>query len=87
MLSQIINAFKQTSAPMDINELGRCLGIERSALEGMLGLLVRQGRLREIRPGSEECVHCRSRADCGYLKSGKLMGTVYELPSSDPDND
>jgi hypothetical protein len=87
MLSQIIDAFKQTAAPLDINELGRRLGIERSALEGMLGLLVRQGRLREIKPCSEECARCRSRAGCGYLKSGNLMGTVYELPVSNSDND
>jgi hypothetical protein len=86
MLSQIINAFKQNAGPLDINELGRRLGIERSALEGMLGLLVRQGRLREIRPGSEECAHCRNRAGCGYLKSGNLMGIVYELPGSNSDN-
>jgi predicted transcriptional regulator len=80
MLSQILKAFEESNGPMDLNELSRRLGIERSALEGMLELLVRQGKLREIKPGSEVCAHCSSRLSCGYLHSGKLMGTVYELP-------
>jgi hypothetical protein len=46
----------------------------------MLGLLVRQGKLREIKPGSGECAHCKSRMSCGYAQSGDFMGTVYELP-------
>jgi predicted transcriptional regulator len=86
MLSQILNAFKETTDPMDINELNRRLGTERSALEGMLDLLVKQGKLREIKPGSEECVYCRSRAACSHLKSGHLMGTVYELAKPKPDD-
>ena len=79
MLSEILKAFEESNGPMDLNELSRRLDTERSALEGMLGLLVRQGKLREIKPGSEECHHCSSRASCGHLQSGKLMGTVYEL--------
>lgn len=81
MLSQILKEFEQTMEPMDLNELSRRLSTEKSALEGMLGLLVRQGKLREIQPGSLECSHCSGRAGCGYLQSGRLMGTVYELPN------
>jgi DNA-binding IclR family transcriptional regulator len=79
MLSQILKEFERSTEPMDLNELSRRLGTERSALEGMLELLVRQGKLREIQPGSIECSHCSRRAGCGYLHSGKLLGTVYEL--------
>ncbi len=79
MLSDIIKAFEESSGPMNLKELSRQLGTEPGALGGMLGLLVRQGKLREIKPGSEECHHCGSRASCGHFKSGKLMGTVYEL--------
>jgi DNA-binding IclR family transcriptional regulator len=80
VLSRILKEFEKAAVPMDLNELARSLDIERSALEGMLGLLVRQGKLREIRPGSESCAHCASRLSCAHLQSGELMGTVYELP-------
>jgi hypothetical protein len=80
MLAEILKEFKQAKEPMDLNELSRRLGTERSALEGMLELLVRQGKLREIKPGAVECAHCHSRGNCGHLQLGNLMGTVYELP-------
>jgi|GEM_PF-3001090 len=83
MLSQILKAFEESSGPMDLNELSRRLRTERSALEGMLGLLVRQGKLKEVKPGSEACRHCSSRLSCGYMQSGNFMGTVYELTESD----
>jgi hypothetical protein len=79
MLSEILKAFRQTDGPLDLNELSRQLGTERSALEGMLELLVRQGKLRVVRPGSEECAHCSGRASCAYLQSVKTAGKVYEL--------
>ena len=79
MLSEILKAFKRAEGPMDLNELSRCLDVERSVLDGMLELLVRQGKLREISPGSEDCTHCGSRSNCAHLRSGDLMGKVYEL--------
>ena len=82
MLSEILKAFKQAEAPMDLNELSQQLGTERSALEGMLALLVRQGKLKEVIPGSEECAHCGGRSSCAYLQSGGMMGKVYELAGS-----
>ena len=41
MLARIISEFKQARGPQDLNELSQRLGVERSALEGMLELLVR----------------------------------------------
>jgi len=79
MLSEIIKAFKQPGEPLDLKELSRRLGTGRSALEGMLELLVRQGKLKEVHPGSEECAHCRGRSGCAYLRAGDLTGKVYEL--------
>lgn len=79
MLSEILKAFRQTGGPLDLNELSRQLGTERSALEGMLELLVRQGKLKEVNPGAEDCVHCRDRSHCAHLQAGNLMGKVYEL--------
>ena len=79
MLSEVLKAFRQTGEPLDLNELSRHQGIERSALEGMLELLVRQGKLREVRLGSEDCAHCSGRLSCAYLQAGNIMGKVYEL--------
>jgi hypothetical protein len=45
MLSEILNSFK-TGEPQDLEELAQRLGTERSALEGMLMTLVRQGKLK-----------------------------------------
>jgi len=79
MLSEILKAFKQTGGPPDLNELVRQLGTERSAMDGMLELLVRQGKLRKIRLGSEDCARCKSRSSCAPLQTGSLMGNIYEL--------
>ena len=80
VLSEIIKAFEQAGGPVELNELGRSLGVERSALEGMLELLVRQGKLREISLGSETCAHCSNRSGCTLLRSGSPGSNVYELP-------
>jgi len=79
MLSKILKAFRQTGGPLDLNELSRQLGVEKSAVEGMLELLVRQGKLRQVRLGSEDCLHCGGRSGCAYLQAGNITGKVYEL--------
>jgi hypothetical protein len=79
MLSEILKALKETGSPLDLNELSNRLGVEKSALEGALVLLVRQGKLKEVSVGSEECAHCRDRASCTHLMAGNLLGKVYEM--------
>jgi hypothetical protein len=79
MLSKILKEFKKTEGPLNLNELGRRLDIERSALEGMLQLLVRKGRLREIGLGTDTCVHCAGHLSCAQLQMGNLTGKAYEL--------
>jgi hypothetical protein len=78
MLSEILKAFRRTDEPMDLNRLSRELGTDRSALEGMLETLVRQGKLKEINIGGETCGNCHGKASCGALHSG-MIGKVYEL--------
>jgi len=79
MLVRIIGEFKQTDGLLDLNELSRRLGVERSALEGMLQLLVRQGKLREVGAGTETCAHCAGRLSCASIQMGNVMGKAYEL--------
>jgi DNA-binding IclR family transcriptional regulator len=82
MLAQILKLFREIDGPLDLPELARRLGTERSALEGMLETLVRQGKLREVDPGSEACSMCAGRLSCAHLQAGALMGKVYELPEA-----
>ncbi len=52
--------------------------VDRTALEGMLLTLVRQGKLKEVQIGSETCGRCSKSDSCLHLKSG-LLGKVYEV--------
>jgi hypothetical protein len=79
MLSRILNEFEAARGALTLVELSRRLGIERSALEGMLRLLVRKGRLREIRPGDIQCAHCTGKSSCAVLSSGQPGVAYYEL--------
>jgi hypothetical protein len=78
MLSEIMNSFK-TGEPQNLEELSQRLGTERSALEGMLMTLVRQGKLKEVILGAEDCNHCSIRASCNHFQKGETLGKVYEL--------
>lgn len=82
MLGEILKQFRKTEGPLDLDELSRKLGTDRSALQGMLETLVRQGKLREVRIGSETCAHCGKRGACAYVSSGGMMGTVYEIENT-----
>lgn len=80
MLSEIMKKFEKSDGPVDLARLSRELGVEKSALEGMLQTLVRQGKLREVSPGSGTCTGCSRRSGCDYLRNGESGGKVYELP-------
>ena len=79
MLAEIMRAFEKDEGPVDLNVLGRKLGVERSGLEGMLQTLVRQRKLREVLPGSETCADCPRSSGCTYLQAGESGGKVYEI--------
>ena len=76
-LSRILKEFRDTDGPINLNELSQRLGVERSALDGMLDLLVRQGKLREI--DSFGCASCKSHRDCAHTSHGSFMGKTYVL--------
>ena len=47
-LSGVLREFENARRDVTLAEVARKLGIERSALDGMIQLLVRKGRLREV---------------------------------------
>ena len=55
MLQRILNEFESAAGGISINDLSQRLGVERSALEGMIGYLVRKGILRDEAAAAMEC--------------------------------
>jgi hypothetical protein len=69
MLHQVLQAFEQTEGPVQLDELSRRLGIERSALDGMIAFWVRKGRLKDS--ALEGCgggcaAHCGGTSSCSF---------------------
>jgi hypothetical protein len=81
MLSEILKEFRESGGIVSLNELSRHLGLERSALDGMLETLVRQGKLREVcAMGSTGSCHCGGGCQgCGQPHGDSLVGKSYEL--------
>jgi hypothetical protein len=84
MLSQIVKELKESGGTIDLAELSRRLGVERSALDGMLEVLVRQGKLNHLCLGAISGGICGgSCQSCGYYRPGANMGMVYKLVLKD----
>jgi hypothetical protein len=65
MLSQILQELENAKKPVDLNDLSRRLGVQRSALDGMIEFLVRKGRLREVEECQPTaCESCPLRSTC-----------------------
>ena len=79
MLSRILEEFKKVDGPLDLNELSRRMDVERSALDGVIQLLVRQGKLCEVGPGTNTCANCAGHLSCAQADGSKMMGKWYEL--------
>lgn len=84
MLNQILMVLNSTAGPLSLDGLSQQLGTEKSALEGMLELLIRKGKIKvsdvgEV--GQDEactglaCAACGSATHCPFI--GK-MPRVYE---------
>ena len=90
MLQRILQALEDARGPVSLDALSRELGVERSALEGMIALGVRKGRLRDsaLAPGcAGGCgSHCGSAAGCPFLshvpRTIELVATASGAESS-----
>jgi DNA-binding Lrp family transcriptional regulator len=80
MLSQIIKELERAGGVIDLNELSRRLGVQRSALDGMIETLVRKGRLREVGVGETPpmCASCAERSGCTLVDIGKAYEVVRQ---------
>jgi hypothetical protein len=69
MLKQILAEFEQSPTMLCLDELSQKLAVTPSALEGMLDMLVRKGRLLEISAAHSACTSCPARAGCVIIRS------------------
>ncbi len=77
MLSAILAAIREAGKPMCLADLSRDLGIDESALEGMLETLVARGRLRAIVFDDAGCTACPVRGGCFLMNDG--VAVTYAL--------
>ena len=73
MLKVVLESIESADGPVRVAELSRQLGIERSALEGMIAYWVRKGRLVDddetaCAPASGHCfTSCSGAANCAFV--------------------
>ena len=80
MLREIMKVFRGDE-PSNLTELASRLDVERSALNGMLETLVRQGKLRRVASADSACRACQQRTGCAGCSNNPELGIRYELVS------
>ena len=81
MLSDVLRAIREAGRPMCLADLSRDLGIEQSALEGMLDTLVSRGRLRAIVYDDVGCAACPVKGGCFIMND--RVAVTYALTGAD----
>ena len=81
MLRAILTAIRDAGRPMCLADLSRDLGLEESALEGMLETLIARGRLRAIVFEDAGCTACPIQSGCFIMNDG-VAKTYALLPSA-----
>ncbi|PDW02810.1 FeoC-like transcriptional regulator [Candidatus Viridilinea mediisalina] len=81
MLHQVLHAFESADGPLALDDLSRQLGIERSALEGMIAFWVRKGRLQELggacgQAAGASCTCSSHPAGCSITSAGSRVITL-----------
>jgi hypothetical protein len=73
MLKVVLESIESADGPVHVAELSQRLGIERSALEGMIAYWVRKGRLVDdddtaCAPSAGHCfTSCTGAANCAFV--------------------
>ena len=65
MLKEVLHAIEAANGPVHVAELSRQLGIERTALEGMIAYWVQHGRLQDNSAPQESCGPASSTGSTG----------------------
>jgi hypothetical protein len=86
VLKQLLQEIESSQGPLSLDDLSRKLGVERSALEGMIAFWVRKGRLKEdyaaalqgMCPGAECDLTCPEAERCWLLTN---LPRSFSLPT------
>ncbi|MDX9863730.1 MAG: FeoC-like transcriptional regulator [Anaerolineaceae bacterium] len=83
MLKQLLRELEKADSGVNLNELAKKLGVERSALEGMIACLVQTGKLRDDdeKAETEETVIC-STGGCTGCPGVEGCPFVMNMPRS-----
>ena len=82
MLKLVLQSIESSKGPVHVAELSQRLGIERSALVGMIDYWVRKGRLYDsdgaaCAPSTGHCsTSCTGAANCPFVAK---MPKMYEI--------
>jgi hypothetical protein len=85
MLSKILQEFRNSKGAVNLNELCRVLNVERSALDGMISMLVRQGKLKQVSVQIPTCGNCAGCHGCAIDQDSTSQGKTWELVVSPSD--
>jgi len=83
MLKQLLEELKRADSGVNLHELAAKLGVERSALDGMIAYLVQTGKLKDDdkRSESEEAAMCSS-GGCAGCSGVQGCPFVMTMPRS-----
>ncbi len=83
MLHQVLQEIEGAQGSINLSELSRKLGVERSALDGMIQYWVRKGRLRDESQPEEILLSSCANGACGHSCPGpQSCPFVMQLPKS-----
>lgn len=79
MLSLIMHEFEKEDTPLTLDGLSRRLKVEKRALEGMLDVLVRKGKLRLDSDSNFDSDSCNGMA-CAGCRAGGACPFASPMP-------
>ncbi len=92
MLNQVLHEIENAHGTINLTDLSSKLGIERSALEGMMAFWVRKGRLRDDDADLAAVMPTCASASCGGSCPGMAacpfvakMPKTYSIPAQKSD--
>jgi len=90
MLNQVLQEIRSTQSVLNLGDLSRKLGIERSALDGMIQFWVRKGHLIDddaaenqsgaVCPTGSCGASCRGTSNCAFITK---MPKTYSISPGD----
>lgn len=79
MLHQVLQAIEEAQGPLNLADMARTLGVDQSALEGMIAYWVRKGRLEDTQ-AQESCRCSCSTSSCGSSTEVGACAFVGKMP-------